>query len=845
MSETCKQCGSVLAQDKTCPVCLLRLVATAPDSYDGEVWNLPTIEGLNAQFPHLKVDRLVGRGGMGAIFHARQTSLDREVALKIIAREISDDSLFLDRFEREAKALAKLSHPNIVTVYDFGHTHGGLAYLVMEYVDGINLRQAMGQHPMSFDDSLDIVSSILHGLEYAHRKGVIHRDIKPENILLGQDGTLKVADFGIAKIVDNTAKMPTLTGTQQILGSMHYMAPEHLESPQSVNERIDIYAVGVLLYELLTGQLPLGRFDPPSHVNPECPVALDDIVLRALARKPEDRFQAASEMQAEIEVLLSEKRSDVPLRTHARRLASVPFVCEYKHGFSEAVGMVSTENRTLSIEYRVRDTVWGAFKSSTHTLVIPAEKITRFELLPGMFAWRLVLAADKIATLGDLPNAELGTVELKVKRADVKQAKQVVQDLGFDTRGVEHAVHVESESEKYDPQRRILGILLIVCAVMNAGYLAVVETIGGFQLSGMSLAVYAIAAAVTLGPIFVVQLIVGILNLATRPKAPNIAVAILGLIPLSPVWLITAPTAIWSLRWLIYPRVGAARASNDSAMAGRQGNWGTTTLLFVRENRWARFVAVANVVGLAFLAVGFATYGTGYYPTHSRFRIVHDTPIAVEDLVRAVEARMVGLNASLSQSEDLRRETLDPDNTNTFVVESWAKDRLTIRDRLALRGDIQWVWLPAREVELDVNTDTLVDPGSEIDSTNYPIRSGFQHSRLAISRSNLGEQIQGTKQTIDVLMGDLLAVASELSENKLSIKLSRNARQRLNDSMPNELQEPPQLGLLINGVVHGIAPLSDIDHDQIQLEVSRAVDVLAIQSALRGPALPCFLEPVD
>ena len=162
---------------------------------------------------------------MGAVYHARQTSLDRDVALKVIHKKVSSDAAFVERFAREAKTLAKLSHPNIVTIFDYGQTADGTAYLVLEYVDGIHLREAISSGSIGADEALHVVSTICGALEYAHSKGVVHRDIKPENILLGEDGTLKVADFGIAKIVDESVRVPTLTATRQVLGSLHYLAP--------------------------------------------------------------------------------------------------------------------------------------------------------------------------------------------------------------------------------------------------------------------------------------------------------------------------------------------------------------------------------------------------------------------------------------------------------------------------------------------------------------------------------------------------------------------------------------------------------------------------------------------
>ncbi|MEM8680698.1 MAG: protein kinase, partial [Planctomycetota bacterium] len=301
----CPSCGSPLPSTGECAACLLQLgISHAPEEAAPEAASLPTLEELDHQFPQLELTRLIGRGGMGAIYHARQKTLDRDVALKLISKEVCSDPAFVERFEREAKALAKLSHPNIVTIFDFGRTEDGTAYLVMEYVDGINLREAISAGGIGSDEALEIVSTICKALAYAHSKGVVHRDIKPENILLGEDGSLKVADFGIAKIVDDSVRTPTLTATRQVLGSLHYLAPEHLESPADVDHRVDLYALGVIFYELLTGQLPLGRFEPPSVVRGEVDGRLDAVVLKTLSRRPAERYQHAVELESAVDELL-------------------------------------------------------------------------------------------------------------------------------------------------------------------------------------------------------------------------------------------------------------------------------------------------------------------------------------------------------------------------------------------------------------------------------------------------------------------------------------------------------------------------------------------------------------
>ncbi len=236
---------------------------------------------------------------MGAVYKARQRGLDRLVALKVLPPEISQEPGFAERFAREARALARLSHPNIVTVIDLGQS-GPLYYFLMEFVDGVNLRQMLQSGHLSPRDALALVPQICEALEYAHGEGIIHRDIKPENILLDGKGRIKVADFGLSKLVAAAAPSAQLTQSNLVMGTLHYIAPEQFERPQAVDHRVDLYALGVIIYEMLTGELPLGRFELPSRkaaVDPR----LDELVLRALERNPARRYQHAGEIRMELE----------------------------------------------------------------------------------------------------------------------------------------------------------------------------------------------------------------------------------------------------------------------------------------------------------------------------------------------------------------------------------------------------------------------------------------------------------------------------------------------------------------------------------------------------------------
>src|SRR5262245_46878613 len=263
---------------------------------------------LARHFPQLEIVELLGQGGMGAVYKARQRQLNRLVALKILPPEVAKDPAFAERFTREAQALAQFSHPHVVTVHDFGEA-GGLFYFIMEFVDGVNLRHMIDHGKLEPHEALAIIPQVCEALQYAHEAGVVHRDIKPENILLDRKGRVKIADFGLAKLVhrsgvdqSDSPRPFTLTGSQQIMGTPHYMAPEQLERPLAVDHRADIYSLGVVFYEMLTGELPLGRFAPPSqkvHVD----VRLDEVVLRSLEKEPERRYQHASDVKHEVETI--------------------------------------------------------------------------------------------------------------------------------------------------------------------------------------------------------------------------------------------------------------------------------------------------------------------------------------------------------------------------------------------------------------------------------------------------------------------------------------------------------------------------------------------------------------
>ena len=311
----CSRCGEGIPPDASeglCPRCLLALNLETRTKSSGDTAApsagaapLPAeLAALAKLFPQLELLECLGRGGMGVVYKARQPRLDRLAALKLLRRGQENDPRFAERFAREAQTLARLSHPNIVAIYDFGET-GGQFYLLMEYVDGLSLRQLLHAGKLKPAQALTIVPPICDALQYAHEQGIVHRDIKPENILLDKQGRVKIADFGIAKLLGTGGG--ALTGARDVIGTPHYMAPEQIEKPQEVDHRADIYSLGVVFYEMLTGELPLGRFQPPSSCAPgvQLDVRLDAVVLRALEKLPERRYQHAGQVKTEVETINS------------------------------------------------------------------------------------------------------------------------------------------------------------------------------------------------------------------------------------------------------------------------------------------------------------------------------------------------------------------------------------------------------------------------------------------------------------------------------------------------------------------------------------------------------------
>ena len=406
------------------------------------------------RFPDLEVGRLLGRGGMGAVYEARQTRLDRTVALKVLPPELCRDAAFAGRFRREAKALAKLGHPNVVTVFDFGAAppgddgRDGPFYLVMEFVDGPDLRATLNGDPRpSPAETLAIARQVCAALDYAHGRGVVHRDVKPENVLLSRDGPVKIADFGLAKLAGaegaSAADAPTtLTRAGQVMGTPQYMAPEQLTGGAAVDHRADLYAVGVLLYELLTGALPLGRYEPPS-VRAGVPAAWDGIVHRALEVDPAARYPTAAALLADLDRLAAGGAGGTASVGDAGPGLITRLALEYEETAARAgrpvPPLAGREKLPAPVPFYV-NTDWGTYRGRAHlegdgllfewdagwfgrrsmkTVRLSLEALLSVECRAEWWGGTsLRLAARRATDFGDLPGVKQGRAALGVAGAD-------------------------------------------------------------------------------------------------------------------------------------------------------------------------------------------------------------------------------------------------------------------------------------------------------------------------------------------------------------------------------------------------------------------------------------------
>jgi len=442
--DLCPRCGARRpeggALSGLCPACMLRgglrespvFVATGGNSARSSRQETPDLAGVQANFPQLEVLGIVGRGGMGIVYKARQPRLDRLVALKVLAPDLASQAAFAERFLREAQALARLNHPNVVSVYDFGERNGTY-FLLMEYVEGTHLRDLLESGRLRPEDALRLVPEICAGLQYAHEEGIVHRDIKPENILIDRNGRAKIADFGLVRMLGQDGQDEgdwRLTRASQVMGTPQYMAPEQLNRPRDVDHRADIYSLGVVLYEMLTSELPVGRFALPServHVD----VRLDDVVLKALQREPDHRYQHASDLGRRVEDISRE-----PNGTHeAERRGGwpegrrIPFKnSDRLDGLVEIHGLVGLEGDDLVLEFRRKPLV-RLRSPKVEDLRIPLSRISSIEYKQNWFRSQIRITTNRLKVAEALPEIRQGTFRLCFARREREVAERLARHL--------------------------------------------------------------------------------------------------------------------------------------------------------------------------------------------------------------------------------------------------------------------------------------------------------------------------------------------------------------------------------------------------------------------------------
>ena len=310
--------------------------------------------------------RHLGDGGMGQVFEARGKKGRTRVALKVLRDELSKDPKFVKRFHREARVLKSLSHPHIVAMLEQGENEG-LLWIAMEFVRGETLRHVMAREPMSMATIAHIGSQIGSALDYAHKKGVIHRDLKPENVIVDEQGDIHLVDFGLSKLHETAlADNDTLlTRTDVIMGTYEYMAPEHRRGEKKLDARADVFSYGVLLYEMATGALPLGRFALPSELRSELPRELDDVVSKALASNPKDRFAAASDMAISLHECAGVKTSRRCGRSRKKKKLALTPPSEYEltnaRGMLKHVELIASLDRVVAILFLLAGTIGVPF----------------------------------------------------------------------------------------------------------------------------------------------------------------------------------------------------------------------------------------------------------------------------------------------------------------------------------------------------------------------------------------------------------------------------------------------------------------------------------------------------
>jgi serine/threonine protein kinase len=391
------------------------------DAIQFEPFIPPAMEELDALIPGYKFVEFIDCGGMGAVYKAVQKSLNRTVAVKLLPQVHRNKESFADRFKREAHALALLNHPHIIAVHDFGETADGQMYYAMEFVSGMDLQHLLKREMPEPRQILKIITQVCEALQFAHERGIVHRDIKPANILIDERGNVKVADFGLAKIVGPQSVDYTATGAT--LGTPDYIAPEALDQDGKIDHRADIYSLGVMIYELFTGHVPKGVWEPPS-IRSGADKGIDVIVSKAMQNNPEKRYQHVSDMTQVLEKLLRNSDNWKNFRRYPKSEVTPQ---------ADQLGRIPTDADTIQIKHRKA------------RLTLPA-KAAALMLLSALtaFGWRTVWPS-KEETSPPLPSPPVRT-QPQAASEQAKLAEWVFARDGF--------INIETAS---DPGHRMGG----------------------------------------------------------------------------------------------------------------------------------------------------------------------------------------------------------------------------------------------------------------------------------------------------------------------------------------------------------------------------------------------------
>lgn len=643
---------------------------------------------------------------------------------------------------------------------------------------------------------------------------MIHRDIKPENILLGDDGTLKVADFGIAKWNDPRSA-PRITATQQVLGTLHYLAPEQIESPGEVDHRVDIYSLGVVFYELLTGKLPVGNFESPSQLNTMVPREFDRVVMRALSRRPSARFQSADEFRNAIGSVVQGSRSeerDLPeLEPTLVPAISVPFEREDMAGFAKVLGSLQCISKGIFIEYQVRDAIFGTIKSRVHSILVPWGRITRLEYKQGVFSGRLKLIGDSISALQEFPGSESGRIEVKVKRANQELAVRVL----------ESAQEIAPETVQRDvsprclaPQNLLLSFGLLFLGILNSGFLAILLVL--FSTGSMGW-LAAILLSVVFGPIILAQLICGIVHAFSGVDEAGHVGLVASMLPCTPCAVIGIPLGIWGRTWLF---------RKSAIMDSQPTGFGATTRIFLRDTRNAQLVVAMESIGAVMAIAGLAGFSFGLYPAQVVYRVVGklepsdprtEPNPASENAVAGKESLLEALRARLA-------------SLSGVAVQELGQERVQVRC-----WQYQQTWVHRLLKTPRAPSLVLLGVGEGKEVPNRQIES-YLGSRLT--------QPSGEKGEIGFTIGSDWVAAVEVEKpDAIALEWTERGWQQAS-LLVDGASGPSVLGIASEYWVEGVASVATPIPRRVvfRLHGANGEDAHAIQAAVRGPDLPLILE---